>query len=280
MANVSASRAGVEARLDRLVAENRFTIAVVFPVFGAVLLLASAETLLPAPLNFNPALVLFGTLVMRLPLVAGLAPLVGRRAAAGLGFLTLYAYGIEYVGATTGVPYGEFAYGVDLGPMLLGKVPLGLPAFFLPLVVNAYLLCLLLLRDRAASALIRLPAVVAVVLLMDLVLDPGAVALGFWSYAAGGVYYGVPVQNYLGWMLSATVTVVILDYVFPWDALRRRLAACEFMLDDLVSFVVLWGSINAYFGQWVPAALAVLLGAGLWRTNRFDVPPPPWLNRS
>jgi len=115
---------------------------------------------------------------------------------------------------------------------------------------------------------------------MDLVLDPGAVALGFWSYAAGGVYYGVPVQNYLGWILSATVTVVTLDYVFPWDALRRRLAACEFMLDDLVSFVVLWGSINAYFGQWVPAALAVLLGAGLWRTNRFDVPPPPWLNRS
>ena len=279
MADVTLSRATVEARLGQLVADNRFTIAVVFPAFGAVLLLASAETLLSEPLRFNPALVLLGTLVMRLPLAAGLAPLVGRRAAAGLGVLTLYAYAIEYVGTTTGVPYGEFAYGVDLGPMLLGKVPLGLPVFFLPLVVNAYLLCLLLLRDRAASALVRLPAVVAVVLLMDLVLDPGAVALGFWSYAAAGAYYGVPLSNYAGWILSATVTVVTLDYVFPWHALRRRLDACEFMLDDLVSFVVLWGGVNAYFGQWMPAALAALLGVGLWRTNRFDVPAPPWLNR-
>lgn len=279
MDNVTVSRAGVETRLDRLVSENRFTIAVVFPVFGAVLLLASAETLLPGPLNFNPLLVLFGTLVMRLPLVAGIAPLVGRRVATALGLLTLYAYGIEFVGATTGIPYGEFAYGIDLGPMLFDTVPIGLPIFFLPLVVNAYLLCLLLFRDRVSSAFVRVPAVIAVVLLMDLVLDPGAVALGFWSYADGGSYYAVPASNYAGWVLSATVTVVTLDRAFDHLKLRQRLAACEFMLDDLLSFVVLWGSINAYFGQWIPVVLAALLGLGLWRTDRFDVPPPPWWPR-
>ncbi|MFC7234284.1 bisanhydrobacterioruberin hydratase [Halosegnis marinus] len=283
------SRTTVETRLDDLVAGNRFTIAVVFPLFGAVLLVASAESLLPAPLNFNPLLVLFGTLVMRLPLVAGVAPVVGRRAAAGIGLLTLYAYAVEYVGTTTGLPYGYFAYGVDLGPMLLDKVPLGLPVFFLPLVVNAYLLCLLLLGSR--SALVRVPVVIGTVLLMDLVLDPGAVALGFWEYELGrvaldawpytatGDFYGVPWSNYAGWVLSATVAVVTLDRAFDADALRARLRGCEFMLDDLVSFVILWGGINAYFGQWVPVALAALLGVGLWRTDRFDVPPPPWLER-
>ncbi len=46
---------------------------------------------------------------------------------------------------TTGWPYGQFEYLVDLGPMLFGTVPLGLPVFFLPLVLNSYLLCLLLL---------------------------------------------------------------------------------------------------------------------------------------
>jgi len=168
------ARARVEAGLDDLVRENRFTVAVVFPLFGAVLLVASAESLLPAPLNFNPYLIILGTLVMRLPLVAGLAPLVDRRAAVGLLLLTAYAYGIEYVGVLTGVPYGSFDYGVELGPMLLDTVPLGLPVFFFPLVVNAYLLCLLLLGPRAEAALVRLPAVIAVVLLMDLVLDPGS----------------------------------------------------------------------------------------------------------
>jgi putative membrane protein len=282
------SRAEAETRLDALVAANRFTIAVVFPVFGAVLLVASAEGLL-GPLDFNPLLVLVGTLVMRLPLVAGVAPLVDRRAAAGLGLLTLYAYVVEYVGTTTGLPYGPFAYGIDLGPMLFDKVPLGLPVFFLPLVVNAYLLCLLLLGDRARTALVRVPVVIAVVLLMDFVLDPGAVALGFWAYDLGAVaadvwpydsgwaFYGVPASNFAGWVLSATVAVVALDRAFAWTTLRARLADCEFMLDDLVSFVILWGSINAYFGQWIPVVLAALLGVGLWRTDRFDVPPPPWL---
>lgn len=283
------SRADAEARLDALVAENRFTIAVVFPVVGATLLVASAEALLPQPLNFNPLLVLFGTLVMRLPLLAGIAPVVGRRAAAGIGLLTLYAYAVEYVGTTTGLPYGAFSYGVDLGPMLLGKVPLGLPVFFLPLVVNAYLLCLLLLGPRARSALVRVPVVIATVLLMDLVLDPGAVALGFWTYDltavpldawpydATGDFYGVPLSNFAGWVLSATVAVATLDRAFAWNAVRTRLEECRFMLDDLVSFVILWGGINAYFGQWVPVALAALLGLALWRTDRFDVPPPPWL---
>ena len=288
-AGTDLSRADVEARLDTFVAENRFTIAVVFPAVGATLLVASAEALLPPPLNFNPLLVLFGTLVMRLPLLAGVAPVVDRRAAVGVGLLTLYAYVIEFIGTTTGLPYGAFSYGVDLGPMLFGKVPLGLPVFFLPLVVNAYLLCLLLLGPRARSTLIRLPVVVATVLLMDLVLDPGAVALGFWTYDlaavpldawpydATGDFYGVPLSNFAGWVLSATVAVATLDRAFAWEAVKRRLAECRFMLDDLVSFVILWGGINAYFGQWIPVALAALLGLGLWRTDRFDVPPPPWL---
>ena len=203
-----ADRARFEARLYDLVSENRFTIAVFFPLVGAVMLLASAEQfLLPDPLVFHPLLVIFGTAVMRLPLIVGLLPLVGRRAAGAIGLLTLYAYGIEYIGTTTGLPYGVFEYGIDLGPMLLGKVPFGLPIFFLPLVANAYLLCLLLLGDRARAALVRVPAVIATVLLMDLVLDPGAVAIGFWEYdltatplavwpySSDIAFYGVPLSS-------------------------------------------------------------------------------------
>ncbi|WP_232702583.1 bisanhydrobacterioruberin hydratase [Halobacterium wangiae] len=263
-------REAVERRLEALVAANRFEIAVVFPTVGAVLLLASAWDLLPAPLAFNPYLVLSGVLVMRLPLVAGLLPLVGRREAVALVALTAYAYGIELVGVATGWPYGHFEYLVDLGPMLLGDVPLGLPVFFLPLVVNSYLLVLLLFGPRAARAAVRLPAVAALVLWMDVVLDPGAVALGFWRYDAAGAYYGVPLSNYLGWVLSATVSVALLDLGFDRAALRERLADCPFLLDDLVSFVVLWGAVNVAFGQAVPALAAGVLGVALLRTDRFD----------
>jgi putative membrane protein len=264
----------IEARLDTLVERNRFTIAVVFPVTGAVLLLASAWELLPPPLAFNPLLVLLGVCVMRLPLVAGLAPLVDRRAAAGIALVTAYAYAIEFVGVTTGEPYGPFEYGVSLGPMVEG-VPLGLPVFFLPLVLNSYLLCLLLLDDLARRWWVRVPVVAATVVAVDLVLDPGAVALGFWEYFGEAAFYGVPWSNYQGWVLSATVAVVVFDLAFDREALLARLDSCPFMLDDMVSFVVLWGGVNAAFGNWIPVALAAAFGAGLVVTDRFDVPTRP-----
>lgn len=266
------NRPELERALDTLVLENRFTIAVVFPAIGALMLLASAEALL-GPLNFNPYFVLFGTIVMRLPLVAGVAPLTDKRAAIALGLLTLYAYGIELLGVTTGYPYGSFEYGVELGPMLFGEVPLGLPVFFFPLVLNSYLLVSLLLGDRAANTPLRLAATVGTVLAMDLVLDPGAVALGFWEYDLAGVaytYYDVPWTNYAGWVLSATVAVLAFDLGFDRAGLRRRLNETPFMIDDLVSFVILWGVVNAYFGQWIPVVLAGALGAGLLYTDRFD----------
>lgn len=264
-------RRRIEARLDALVREHRFAIAVVFPAVGALGLVASAEGLLSPLLSFDPFLILLGTLVMRSPLIVGVAPVTDRRALSGPCLLVVYAYGIEFLAVLTGIPYGEFRYGVDLGPMLFGEVPLGLPVFFVPLVMNGYLLCLLLLGERARRGVLRVPAVIATVLAIDLVLDPGAVAIGFWEYAAGGAYYGVPWSNYAGWALSATVAVTLLDRAYNRSALGSRLRRCEFMLDDMVSFVLLWGTVNAVYGNWIPVFLATALGTGLVRTDRFDL---------
>ncbi|MFB6112128.1 MAG: bisanhydrobacterioruberin hydratase [Halobacteriaceae archaeon] len=264
-------RADVEQRLDALVLENRFTIAVLFPAVGAVLLAGSAAGLVPEPFKFNPYLILLGTAVMRLPLVAGLAPLIDRRAAGALLALTAYTYLIELVGVRTGYPYGEFEYLIELGPMLAGAVPAGLPIFFFPLVLNAYLLVLLVGPGTRGG---RFLATAAMVVGLDLVLDPAAVALGFWEYRAGGLYYDVPVQNFAGWVLSAVVAVGLLEVGLPTDAVQARLRTCAFMLDDMVSFVILWGAINAYYLNLVPLLLAVGLFGALRTADRFDIPLP------
>ena len=265
------TRAAVQRRLEALVRENRFTIAVVFPAVGAVSLVASAAGLLPPPLSYNPLLLLFGTLVMRSPLVVALLPEIDRRALVPLTVLTAYTYAIEFVGVRTGWPYGAFEYGIRLGPMLGGEIPLALPLFFVPLVVNAYLLALLALGDRAARAVPRVLTAIAAVLAIDLVLDPAAVAVGFWAYVPPGAYYGVPASNYLGWLLSGTVAVVLVDLAFDRAAVLERVRACEFALDDLVSFVLLWGSINVVYGQWLAAGVAGLFCLVLARTDRYDL---------
>jgi putative membrane protein len=38
---------------------------------------------------------------------------------------------------------------------------------------------------------------------------------------------------------------------------------------------VLWGAINAYFGNWVPVGLALVLAGGLLKTDRFDFAVEP-----
>ncbi|WP_144797441.1 bisanhydrobacterioruberin hydratase [Halorubrum depositum] len=262
------TRRGAEALLDRTVRENRFTIAVLFPLVGALALVGSAEGWVPEPFAFHPWFVLFGVLVMRSPLVVGTLPAVDRRALGWIGVLIAYTYAIELVGVATGWPYGSFEYAVDLGPMLAG-VPVALPVFFIPLVANAYLLCLLLLGPRASNGWLRLLTVIAAVVAMDVVLDPGAVALGFWSFGSGS-FYGVPLSNYAGWVVSATVAVVTLDRAFAGTTLRDRLRDCEFMLDDMVSFVILWGGINLWYGNLLPVAVAAAFGVGLVRADRFD----------
>ena len=269
-------RRALEAKLDSLVAHNRFTIAVFFPAVGAVTLIASAEGWLPDPLAFHPLLVLTGVAVMRLPLLSGLLPLLDRRATGALGLLLVYTYAIEYVGATTGIPYGEFSYEVALGPML-GPIPLALPLFFIPLVLNSYLLCLLLLGDRARSLPVRLAVVSATVVAVDLVLDPAAVALGFWEFAEGD-FYGVPWMNYAGWVLSAVVATVLVDYAFRRSDLLDRVRNCPYILDDMVSFVLLWGGINAFYGAWVPVGIALVFAVALVRLDRFNFDVRPSLS--
>jgi len=265
------TRRETEAWLDAFVDGNRFTIAVFFPLIGAIMLLGSAEgwSFIPALLRFNAPLILFGTVVMAAPLIVGVIPAVDRRALGGVGVLVAYTYLIEYVGVSTGWPYGEFAYGISLGPMI-GEIPAALPVFFLPIVLNTYVLSLLLLGERAASRLFRLAVVIPAVVAMDVVLDPAAVSLGFWAYLDGGVFYGVPLSNYAGWVLSAAVSVGVLDWTIDRAVLEERLARCEFLLDDLISFVILWGVINAWFGNWLSVGVALLFGVAILQAKRFD----------
>lgn len=265
-------RARIERRLETVVADHRVTIAVVVPVIGALVLLASAGGMVPSWLAFNWVLLLGGTAIMRLPLAAGLAPLLTRRATVALLLLVGYTYLIEFVGATTGVPYGQFAYEVALGPMLGGTVPLALPLFFLPLVLDGYLLADRVVATRTWPGYYRPVLAVGLILAIDLVLDPAAVAVGFWSYAAEGAVAGVPLSNFAGWLLSASVAVGLVEFGLDRRALRDRARTCPFILDDLVSFVLLWGVVVLVTGRLLSTLVAIGLLGTLLATGYLDRP--------
>ncbi len=264
------------AAAEGLILRNRNTVRWLFPVVGAALLGAAQQLGLSqlSALALSPPLLIAANLVMLAPLAVGLLGMASRRALLGLGVLTGYAYLVELMAVSTGYPYGSFRYLDGLEPLLFGLVPIALPLFWLPMAVNGYLLatslCVGRLSDRRTSPLIRRegwPAASLLVVVaagataaLDVVLDPGAVALGFWAWDTPGAFYGVPAVNFLGWLQSSLGASAVLAATVPAGRLVVRAGRFAPIFDTLTAYLLFWGLVNAVHRQWLP----VLVAAALW----------------
>ena len=194
------------------------------------------------------------TLLIALPTTGALFLYLGpSRAMLSLIALSTFAYAIEALGVATGFPYGPFHYGENLGPRVAGLVPYLLPVSYAPLVVGA-------VAATWGSRLRLLHVLQATLLLvwMDAVLDPGATSLGFWVWPEAGVYYGVPLSNYAGWLLSGAVATALLLAVGRWPETPR-----PGLLDSATIAVSFWTGVAVLSGMVVPVLLGVVLFAYL-----------------
>jgi putative membrane protein len=190
------------------------------------------------------------SVLLALPAFAALWSHLGpRRAAAAALAVSAFAYAIESVGVATGFPYGPFSYGEALGPKLFGLVPLLLPITYVPLVIGAV---------AAAWGPHRLAPRVAIAALLlvltDGVLDPGATALGFWTWTEGGPYYGVPLVNYAGWLLSGAISSALLLSIG-----RAHTPPPPGALDSAILSLAFWTGATLFSGLAFPAALGLAL---------------------
>jgi putative membrane protein len=190
------------------------------------------------------------TILIALPSTVGLFRYLGpRRATLSLISLSIFGYAVEAIGVATGFPYGAFYYGDALGPRLAGIVPYLLPLSYAPLVVGAV----------AASwgTRLRLLHVLCATLLlvwMDAVLDPGAAALGFWVWPEGGAYYGVPLTNYAGWLLSGALATTLLLATGSWSETPEPT-----LLDSATIATSFWTGVAILSGMIAPSLLGSLL---------------------
>lgn len=119
---------------------------------------------------------------------------------AGGGFLA------EVVGVSTGLPFGAYAYTDTLGAALLG-VPLVIPLAWTMMAYPAYAVARRVTGKALPGALLAGWALAS----WDLFLDPQMVDAGHWVWEGGGpALVGVPVTNFLGWLLVATVMMAVL----------------------------------------------------------------------
>jgi uncharacterized membrane protein len=146
-----------------------------------------------------------------------------RRAVGWLAWGFTVAFSAEYASTRIGIPFGLYHYtGATAGrEIFLSNVPFFDPLSFPFLAYASFCLARWVLGKSDGWA----PAVLAGVLMMllDVVIDPLAVRGERWflgrvfSYAEPGVYFGVPLSNFVGWALVGSA--IVGGYL--WVASRR-----------------------------------------------------------
>jgi bisanhydrobacterioruberin hydratase len=165
-----------------------------------------------------------------------------------LTIMGVYALIIETSAIHTGFPYGNFIYNDILGGKLLGLTPWTVAFAYPPLVFIAYYMT----HSLEIRALYRLMLSVLLLVTIDLVLDPAAVALGFWQWAIPGFYYGVPLVNFAGWILSGTIAVLLVHLFF-----RRSHYMPSAIGISGCAIIWFWAWVNLWLGQLWPFVIGI-----------------------
>jgi len=184
------------------------------------------------------------------------------------GFLAItlaFGFAIEAIGLATSLPFGTYSYAAALGPKVLG-VPL-----LIPLAWSMISYPILLAVQRLSVTSFGVSLLGGWLLASwDLFLDPQMVGQGYWtwpqsSWELPGIP-GIPLQNFLGWLLAGIVLMWLLD------RLPRKLVS-----DEVPTVLLAWVFASNVIGNLVFFGRP---GVALWGGICMGVIVVPWLWKS
>ena len=206
-------------------------------------------------------------------LAAGLRDLGWRRTLWFGGIVWPLAWLAEFSSTRIGVPFGLYHYtettrGQEL---FIANVPFMDSLSFTFLAYASFCLVRVAFAGRRLSR----PAIAllsgGLMMALDIVIDPLAVRGDRWFlgrifyYPDGGVYFGVPLSNFLGWVIVGAAGVgawlaVVRDGVGrkPYGGVGLYYAVVVFNL-----------SVTVWIGEWLLAALGLALHAVLAVSFRY-----------
>lgn len=154
----------------------------------------------------------------------------------------------ELVGTATGLPFGSYAYSGLLGWKWFGLVPALIPLSWFLMALPSYVLARRRFR-RPSQRVQRFLLGAALLTAWDLALDPAMSGLtSYWSWGEGGPYYGMPLINLGGWMLTGIVLMGLIEATVGEQFIER--------------LSVRWQA--AYYGLTILMPLGMIAAAGMW----------------
>ena len=166
--------------------------------------------------------------------------------------LSIYATSIEALSILTSFPYGVFNYNAQLGYKLFDLVPWTVSFGWVPLVIGSFALSSWIFKGRIYQFI----GGVSLLVFSDLMIDPGAVLMRFWTWTEPGIYYSIPFTNYLGWIFSSTIGGLLLFWMLPPKNLQKMPFYSTYTLALGNAF---WIGVTFNAAYWIPCLLGVLL---------------------
>jgi lycopene beta-cyclase len=162
------------------------------------------------------------------------------------------SWAVEFLGSSTGFPFGSYDYTERLQPQLF-HVPLLIPMAWLMMLAPSWAVaCLLVGRDRGfVFALVSGVAITA----WDLFLDPQMVAWGLWVWEQPGGYFGIPWVNYAGWIATGTLITLAVR--------PRQLPVLPLLLIYITTWLLESVGLAFFFGLPGPALVGFVVMGGL-----------------
>jgi uncharacterized membrane protein len=125
--------------------------------------------------------------------------------------ILILAFTVEYVGVTSGYPFGKYSYTNTLSPAVFG-VPVAITLSWFSVSVNSFLLAKFMLFESKNTYIILVSALI--ILGADLLLEPFASSVnGYWLWEAGKI----PLQNYVSWFIAGLLFSFILNRLVIWN---------------------------------------------------------------
>lgn len=145
-----------------------------------------------------------------------------RRALAFLAVSSVVSFLAEYLGTTTSSIFGAYYYTDVLGPKILGEVPVVIPFTWFLMIYPSYLIANLIagghpvVESKGWRSLLWLSLLGGLVMTAwDITLDPYMVEFEkAWVWTQGGMYFDIPIQNYVGWVATTTLVFVLVRLLF------------------------------------------------------------------
>ena len=143
---------------------------------------------------------------------------------------------IEWLGVKTGRIFGHYAYGETLKPIFFG-VPIAIGFAWLGmLLTSAAVMQRILPKFSSYHILIQATSISLLMVLFDIVMEPAAMKLGYWTWLGGSI----PIRNFIAWFVISLFFALI---AVPMGLFKAKLPAFVF---------------HAYLAQFIYFGLVIL----------------------